>query len=314
MPVSHMERQFEIPEVLRFEETSGGLVRALITTPDAEAEICTQGAHLTRWIPRGQRPVLFTSSRSLYEPGKAIRGGVPIVFPWFGPRGGGLPAPMQASPMQAGPMQAGPMHGFARTSEWKVVSAGLSSSGQFEMTFSLSPSDACRALGFSAFRVLFRVAVGPTLEMDLEVHNESGEPLAFEEALHTYFAIGDVHQVSVTGLENTAYVDKTDGFREKRRDSAPIRIGKETDEVYLNTSASCVIHDPAWSRRVTIAKTGSHSTVVWNPWIEKSRTLADMDPEEWREMLCVETANVASNAITLAAGASCRLAVEIRVD
>jgi D-hexose-6-phosphate mutarotase len=206
------------------------------------------------------------------------------------------------------------MHGFARTTEWQVASAGLSSSGQLEMTFSLSPSDATRALGFSDFRVLFRVAVGQTLEMDLEVHNESGEPLAFEEALHTYFAIGDVGQVSVTGLENTAYIDKTDGFREKRRDSAPIRISKETDEVYLNTSASCVIHDPAWSRRVTIAKSGSHSTVVWNPWIEKSMTMADMDPEEWRGMLCVETANAASNAITLAAGASSRLTVEIRVD
>jgi glucose-6-phosphate 1-epimerase len=303
-----VERRFEIPEVLRFEETSGGLARAMITTPEAEAEIYTQGAHLTRWTPRGQRPVLFTSSRSLYEPGKAIRGGVPIVFPWFGPRGGG-----QAGPMQVGPMQVGPMHGFARTTEWQVVSAGLSG-GHLEMTFSLSPSDSSRALGFGAFRVLFRVAIGPTLEMDLEVHNESEQPLVFEEALHSYFAIGDVHQVSVTGLENTAYIDKTDGFSEKQRDSAPIRIGKETDEVYLNTSASCVIHDPAWTRRVTIAKSGSHSTVVWNPWIDKSRTLADMDPEEWRGMLCVETANVASNAITLAAGASSRLAVQIRVD
>ena len=307
MPVSHVERELEIPGFLRFEETSGGLIRALITTPEAEAEIYTQGAHLTRWTPCGQRPVIFTSSRSLYEPGKAIRGGVPICFPWFGPRSG----PRSGAPGGGPP---GPVHGFARTTEWNVSSAGLSSSGQLEMTFSLSPSDATRALGFSDFRVLFRVAIGRTLEMDLEVHNESGEPLEFEEALHTYFAIGDVHQVSVTGLETTAYIDKTDGFREKRRDDTPIRIGKETDEVYLNTSASCVIHDPAWSRRVTIAKSGSHSTVVWNPWIEKSKTLADMDPEEWRGMLCVETANAASNAITLSAGASCRLAVEIRVD
>jgi glucose-6-phosphate 1-epimerase len=279
----------------------------LITTPESEAEIYTHGAHLTRWTPRGQRPVIFTSSRSLYEPGKAIRGGVPIVFPWFGPwhgpRSGALPGPVPA-----------PMHGFARTTDWQVASAGLSSSGQFEMTFSLSPNDASRALGFRDFRVLFRVAVGRTLQMDLEVHNESGEPLEFEEALHTYFAIGDVHQVSVSGLENTAYIDKTDGLREKQRDALPIRIGQETDEVYLNTSATCIIHDPAWSRRVTIAKSGSRSTVVWNPWIEKSKTLADLDPEEWRGMLCVETANVASNAITLAAGASSRMAVEIHVD
>jgi glucose-6-phosphate 1-epimerase len=297
MPVLELEREFGIPGTLRFEETSGGLVHAIITTSDAEAEIYTHGAHLTRWTPRGQRPVVFTSSRSLYAPGKAIRGGVPIIFPWFGPRSGGLP---------------GPMHGFARTSEWNVDSTGLSGDGKMEMTFSLAPSDATRAYGFDAFRLLFRVAIGSTLEMDLKIHNESSEPLVCEEALHTYFAIGDVHQVSVTGLENTAYIDKTDGFREKVRDSAPIRIAKETDEVYLNTRETCVIHDLAWSRSIVIAKTGSDSTVVWNPWIEKSKTMSDLDPEEWRGMLCVETANAASNAITVAAGASHRLGVVIR--
>jgi glucose-6-phosphate 1-epimerase len=246
-----------------------------ISTPDAEAEIYTQGAHLTRWTPRGQRPVIFTSSRSLFVPGKAIRGGVPIIYPWFGPREGQ------------------PMHGFARTSEWKVENLAA---GTAELSLS---------------QLRFRVSVGLTLGMELEVHNDSNEPLTFEEALHTYFAVGDIHQVSVTGLENTAYIDKADGCREKRRDSAPVRIAKETDEVYLNTRAACVIDDPAWSRRITIEKTGSESTVVWNPWIEKSKTMSDLDPEEWRGMLCVETANVASNAITLAAGATHKMTVRV---
>lgn len=299
MPASDLDHRFGIPGKLKFADTSGGLVRAIITTPAAEGEIYTQGAHLTRWTPQGKRPVIFTSSRSLYAPGKPIRGGVPVIFPWFGPRGAGLP---------------GPMHGFARSSEWQVQSASLSNDGKMEMTFSLHPNDAARALGFNAFRALFHVALGAELEMDLEIHNESNEPVVWEDALHTYFAIGDVHQVSVTGLENTTYLDKTDGFREKRRDAAPIRFAKETDEMYLDTRATCVIRDPAWSRRIVIEKSGSDTTVVWNPWIEKSKALSDMDPDEWPGMLCVETANAASNAITMPPGGSHRMTVVIRVD
>ena len=150
--------------------------------------------------------------------------------------------------------------------------------------------------------------------MELETRNEAKEPLIYEEALHTYFAVGDIHQVSVSGLEGTTYIDKTDGFKRKTLDYEPLRIAKETDQVHLGTKAACVIHDPVWNRRIIIEKSGSDSTVVWNPWIDKTKGMSDMAPGNWKEMICVETANAADNTIHLSPGESHKLSVSIRVE
>jgi glucose-6-phosphate 1-epimerase len=291
--------RFAIAGALRFEDAPSGLTRAVIATPLAEAEIYLHGAHVTSWVPRGQRPVLFTSSRSLYVPGKPIRGGVPLVFPWFGPRGGG---------------QSGPMHGFARLMEWTVEGSRRRPDGTVELDLTLRPDDVTRELGFSDFQLTFYVAVGSQLQMSLEVRNSSGTALPFETAMHTYFAVGDIQQVAISGLEGTTYIDKTDGFRRKLQPVGPIRIAKETDQVHVNTTATCAIDDPAWQRRIVVEKSGSATTVVWNPWIEKTRTLADMAPEEWRGMLCVETANAGEDAVQLAPGATHRMSATIRVE
>jgi glucose-6-phosphate 1-epimerase len=281
----------EIPGALQLENRDNGLTLVLIDTPQAEAEIYLHGAHLTRWIPAGQRPVLFTSARSFFAPGKPIRGGVPIVFPWFGPRGGGLP---------------GPMHGYARISEWTLENTRLRDDGAVELHLALPPVD--------QFHLAFHVAIGTQLEMELEVRNASSEELTFEEALHTYFAVGDIHQVSLTGLEGTGYLDKADNFLRKRRSHEPIRIDRYTDQVHVNTTAACVIEDPAWKRRIVIEKSGSNTTVVWNPWSDKTPTFADMDPAEWPGMLCVETANAGEDTVHLAPGATHRMRAVIRVD
>jgi glucose-6-phosphate 1-epimerase len=150
--------------------------------------------------------------------------------------------------------------------------------------------------------------------MDLEVRNDAKEQLPYEEALHTYFAVADIHQVSVSGLEGTTYIDKTDGFKRKQLSSEPLRIAKETDQVHLSPQATCVVHDPVWNRRIIIEKDGSDSTVVWNPWIDKTKGMSDMAPDDWRGMICVETANAADNAVHLAPGASHRLTASIRVE
>ena len=296
---SKLVEQFAIPDALRFEDAPGGLVRAVISTPAAEADVYLQGAHVTHWTPRGQRPVLFISPKSLIVPGKAIRGGVPIIFPWFGPRGDGKP---------------GPAHGFARTLEWAVEETKLRNDEKVEIALTLSPNDASRVFGYDAFHLRFRAAIGSELEMELEVHNDAKEQLTYEEALHTYFAIADIHQVSVSGLEGTTYIDKTDGFKRKNLGKEPVRIAKETDQVHLGTKATCVVHDPVWNRRILIGKSGSDSTVVWNPWIDKTKGMSDMAPGDWKEMICVETANAADNAVRLRPGGSHKLTVAIRVE
>jgi glucose-6-phosphate 1-epimerase len=299
MTSTELNRKFAIANALRFETAPGGLTRAVVSTPLAEAEVYQHGAHIAHWTPSGQKPVLFVSSKSFFAEGKAIRGGVPIIFPWFGPRSGDKP---------------GPMHGFARTALWSVESTRILDNGAVEIVFGLEPDDDSRALGFDGFSVRFTATVGGELGMSLEIINRSGAPLVFEEALHTYYKVSDVRDVALSGLEGTTYIDKTDGFRRKVQGDAPIRIGKETDQVHLNSGATCAISDEQWGRRIVIRKTGSHSTVVWNPWIAKTATLVDMAADEWQGMICVETANVAENAVTLEAGASHRMIGTVSVE
>jgi glucose-6-phosphate 1-epimerase len=271
---------FEIAGALHFDEPAPGITRAVISTPLAEAEVYLQGAHVARWQPRGQDPVLFMSSKSLFAPGKAIRGGVPVIFPWFGARSDGKP---------------GPAHGFARTMPWAVESTSLTSSGEVELTLVLTPDD-CEAR--------FQVVIGASLRMSLEVRNLSSAPFTYEEALHSYFIVSDVHQTSVTGLAGTTLIDKTDGLQRKLQSAEPVTFTKETDQVHVNTPATCVIHDPVTGRSINVGKTGSLSTIVWNPWSAKAASMADMGTGEWEHFVCVESGNAADNAVTLAPGGS----------
>jgi len=296
---AELARRFNLPNALQFEDAPGGLVRAVVSSQAAEAEIYLQGAHVARWKPRRQRPVLFLSSKSLFTPGRAIRGGVPVIFPWFGPRAEGKP---------------GPVHGFARTTEWALEGTKLCNDGDVEITLALAPNDSARTFGYGEFALRFRVTVGANLQMELEVQNSGKEPFIYEEALHTYLAVCDVRQASVSGLEGTLYIDKTDGFKRKQLGNQAVRITKETDQVHLNTNAACVVYDPMWNRRIIVEKSGSETTVIWNPWIDKAKGMSDMAPDEWQEMICVETANAADNALRLAAGGSHKLTTSIRLE
>jgi glucose-6-phosphate 1-epimerase len=299
MTAAELANRFDIPGALQLEPERGGLTRIRISTPAADGNLYLQGAHLANWTPRGERPVLFLSPKSLFAAGKAIRGGVPIIFPWFGARSDGKP---------------GPAHGFARTSEWTVESTKQREDGRVEITLALSDNDATRKFFDAAFRLRFRVTIGSELEMELETSNEGNAPFTFEEALHTYLAVGDVQRAAVFGLEHTTFIDKTDGFKRKKQESEPMRLSKETDQVHLCARAICTVWDPVWDRRITIEKSGSGSTVIWNPWIEKTKGMSDMEADGWQHMLCVETANAADNAVLLAPGASHKLSAKTRVE
>jgi len=286
--ISDLQRRFGIPGVVQVDAGSGGLPRVQVTSDLATAEMYLHGAHLTQFQPRGAKPVLFMSQKSWFEPNKPIRGGVPVCFPYFGPKAG--------SPEL-------PAHGFARIRDWELESCVRQPDGTVRVGFTLESDESTLRLTFG---------VGRALEMDLEVRAKAA--VTFEEALHTYFVVGDVRRVGVEGLENVDYLDKTDSFRRKTQPPEPIRITGETDRIYLNTRGACVLRDPLLERTIRVEKEGSDTTVVWNPWIAKAKAMPDFGDDEWPQMICVETANVGDSPVRLQAGQTHRMKVRIAVE
>ena len=297
--LSELQQRFTLPGTLKFDAGEGGLTRAVINTPLASGEVYLHGAHVTRYQPAGAQPVLWMSGKSVYQPDKPIRGGVPICFPWFGPRSG---------------EPASPIHGFARIKEWRVESAEQLAGGGMQIVFALGADEQTRAIWPHAFAARYSVTFGSTLELSLRVSNTGHGPFSFEEAMHTYLAVGDVRQVAVAGLEGTTYIDKTDALRQKPQGDAPVTIAAETDRVYLNTQTTCVLNDPAMRRRVRVAKQGSDTTVVWNPWIAKSKAMADFGDDEWTGMICIETCNAGERRVTLQPGQGHEMAATISTE
>jgi glucose-6-phosphate 1-epimerase len=295
--INQLKEHFGIPGVLDFHATASGLAYASVTTPHATATVYIQGAHLTAWQPMGQQPAIFVSRKSDFAPGKAIRGGVPIAFPWFATRHDGKP---------------GPSHGFARIQDWTLAFAAMAGE-ELHLSFTLGPTEISRNLGYDNFRLAYELIIGRTLTMQLTVANDAAAPLVFEEALHTYYTVADIHETTVDGLDGVTYVDKTDKFQLKVQHGAVI-ITETSDRVYLNTESTCVLHDTGGKRRVTIAKTGSNTTVIWNPWESGAAKLPDLDPTEWHEYIAVETSNAAVNAITLAQGATHVMQAHVTVE
>ncbi len=281
-----LNQQFAIPGVAEIAPGHGGLPSIQISA----REICTgavylHGAHVAQWRPAGFDEVLWLSDKSAWENGNAIRGGVPICFPWFGPR--------KDYPQS-------PAHGFARLREWTLESLSQTAAG-ISVVLAFKSDAATLEQWPSAFVLRHRITFGRELSMELELTNTGNVPLTAEEAQHTYFSVGDVRQIRIAGLEGTRYIDKVDGFKEKKQ-SGEITITSETDRVYLDTAAPVTLADPVKRRRITVHKENSLATVVWNPWIAKAKAMPDFGDEEWPHMACIETASVGAYSITLAPG------------
>ena len=294
--INTLKQKFSIPGIVTIEPGNGGLTRIAVTTRDAEAHIYLHGAHVTHYRPAGGKDVLFMSGKSLFQAGKAIRGGVPMIFPWFGAKAGD---------------SAAPMHGFARTSAWELTDARQSPDGSVSITLELASSEATRKSWPFEFALRYVVTVGTTLDLSLETRNLSAGPITFEEAFHTYLTVGDVRTARVEGLAGRDFLDKTDGAKRKTQPPGPIAITGETDRVYLHTTDMVSVTDTALARRLIVDKRGSRTTVLWNPWIAKAKAMADFGDDEWPAMVCIETANAAEDAVTLPPGQTHKMAASI---
>ncbi len=256
-----------------------GLPKVVLSAPDgARAEIYLHGAHVTSWVPAAGNEQLFLSQTSEFSPQTAIRGGVPVIFPQFS----GM-----------GPL---PKHGFARRMDWEFIEAGLQAAAA-RAVFRLKDTLATRSAWPYAFSAELEVAVGgQDLALTLSVFNRDSSAFTFSAALHTYLAVTDISGVRITGLGGKRYIDSTRSGAEGAQEGAELAFDGEVDRVYPGVSAKLSLVEG--EHRVVIEGRGFPDVVVWNPWREVGAALADLEPEGYRRMVCIEAA-IASRPVSL---------------
>jgi len=284
--VDELRNRFTLPGLAEVQSGRNGLPCVQITSAHATGTMYLHGAHVTSWAPAGGNDVLFVSEQARYEDGRAIRGGIPVCFPWFGALAGRPDAPA---------------HGCVRTKSWQLDAVEDTPDGVRVSMSTASDAETRRDWPFD-FRLAARVTFGASLAFDLAVDNTGGTPFTFEEALHTYYRVGNVQTARVRGLEGIRYLDTLDQHRERAADDA-IVFGSEVDRIYLGTAQPIRLDDLALGRHFRIETANSSTTVVWNPWIRKARSLADLGDDEWRHFVCVETCNVSPRPVPLGPGA-----------
>ena len=294
--IPELDRRFEVPGIAQLVEGNGGMPKVRITSPEVVGEMYLHGAHVTSWKPAGKEEVLFLSSQSRWEHGHAIRGGVPICFPWFGGKTGDPKAPA---------------HGFVRTNAWHLESIAQVGDAVTVTMFTES-NDGTKRWWPAEFRLVHRATFGSELSLELVVTNTGRTSLRFEEALHAYHRVGNIGKTRVRGLDTVHYFDKTDSNRKKMQ-HGEIVIVSETDRVYLNTRDAIELEDPVLRRRTRVTKENSRTTVVWNPGVQKAHTLSDLAGDEWMQMICIEASNISDFAVDLAPGQQHKMKALVRV-
>jgi glucose-6-phosphate 1-epimerase len=264
-----------------------GFINAVVKNGLSECVVSLYGGHVMSYRPDGKTDLLWMSKFSYFEEGKPIRGGIPVCWPWFG----GHPSDPKM-----------PSHGFARISQWNVKS--VSEGKDFtELRLSLTDRDLSdERFRTHPFELELSVKCGKKLEVELSTVNTGKVDLKLTEALHSYFSVSDIKKVFISGLDGAEYVETAGGIRENKRQKGDILFSSEVDRLYSGSVCACVISDPGLSRKIRISKAGSRTTVVWNPWIAKSAKMPDYGDNEYPEMVCVETANAASDSVTVTPG------------
>jgi D-hexose-6-phosphate mutarotase len=280
------------PGKMSFLDGQGELPMLEVTTAWSRAEIYLHGAHVTHFKKHDGPPLLFMSQVSRFVEGQPIRGGIPVILPWFGMR------------------EAMVQHGFARVKTWVVKEFAPANDGSVSVRFRLP--DFPEASSYPPFTAEYVVTVSDKLKLELLVTNTSPEePLVFENCLHAYFEVGDINAVSVHGLKGLSYLDKVANFAKKTEKSNSIKIASEVDRIYQNTTGPVELVDPKLGRKIRVEKQGSRSTVLWNPWVAKAQQMPDFGNDEYLRMVCIEPGNVSSNQISLPPRETSKLTVTL---
>lgn len=275
-----------------------------ISSDRAELLIAQQGAQVLSYQQVGEPPLLWLSDQAIFRQGKSVRAGVPVCWPWFGN--------LQRNPEAVQAMYQGtpaPAHGLARTRDWQLL--GIEEVGEtLRIEFELPEARGDLPGWPHDVELKLVVEMGADLTLSLTSRNMGNTPVTISQALHSYFAVSDVRQARVEGVDGLGYIETLANWEQRQQQGALMFAG-ETDRIYLNTPQTLSIVDPHWNRRITLASSGSRSAVIWNPWTERAKELADMADDGWQRMLCIETANVWDDLVELKPGHSSSLAVRI---
>lgn len=299
MKIEQLNADYAIAGRLKFIEGRGGFPFIEISNAKASALISVYAGQVLSFRPVGVADdLMFLSEKAYYQPGKAIKGGAPICWPWFGadPQGLGRPA-----------------HGFVRNRLWNVVATGTTADGDTRVTLGLIDTPETRAIWPQSFTLALEITVGDSLNLELVTRNTGTQMFPVTQAFHTYFKIGDISQTSVLGLEGTDYIDKTDNSAQKQQTGA-VMINAEVDRIYLGVQGELVIADAALKRRIRIASSGSKTAVVWNPWVKISTEMGDLQDDDYRRLLCVETTNASTDVVEIAPNSEFRLVANYGVE
>ena len=291
--------EYEIENELQFVDIEHGFTYIEINNAKAHATISTYSGQVLSYRPKSQKDdLLFVSEKAYYEDGKAIKGGIPVCWPWFG-----------ADPDDLGR----PAHGFVRNREWEVAGSESLANGSTKVILGMVDSDETRKIWPHTFKLSIEITVGDSLKVALVTRNSGDESITISQALHTYFYVGDISKVQVLGLDGIDYLDKVDGFAEKTQ-SGPVTINGEVDRIYKGVTGELVIEDESLGRKIRIASSGCSTAVVWNPWSEIAASMGDLDDDDYKKMICVETANAGPETVEIAADSEYRLEAEYIIE
>jgi len=286
-------KSFEIKECLRVQKSAQGLTKLTINNSHAQAEIYLYGAHLTHFQPNENDPLIFDGLKSTITPPHSVHAGIPICWPWFGPH------PSDDTK---------PQHGFARDSLWVLHQTTQLPNGETRVVMRLNADEQSHKLFAYDFTLEVTFVIGKTLTLTLTTTNTDTKTFTITQALHTYFMVDNIADISIKGVQESSFVDYTDEKKEKN-ESNVLKIAEEINRVYIPTQSSCYIHDQ--NRTIEVSKSGSNSTTIWNPWKESG--IHDLPDDSYKNFVCIETTNALSDAITLDPNTSHSVSQSIRL-
>lgn len=286
--IEELEDSFSIEGEVGFAELEENMAFITISNKFADADICLYGAQVTSFRPQKTMEILWMSPESNFIEGRPIRGGIPVCFPWFGPH--------KSDP-------AKPQHGFARLMNWNVAETASLVNGETKVVLQLSSDADTKEYWNYDFCADLTIIIGKILTVNLKITNTSEVSFEYTTALHTYYNVSSVEEISIEGLQNTKYYNQLDGG-EYFQDTPSLEIKKAETRHYLDTENNCIINDPIFRRQIKVAKAGSKVTTVWNPGEETCEKIDDIPDDGYHSFVCIEAVNAFNNLISLSPGES----------